>query len=180
GSNTQWWTELNAANQIGSSAILTNNIRVAFYAFALGAFFGIGTLYVLLINGLSIGGVLGVCYRVDPNFGNLLVDFMVAHGVVELSCIFIAAGAGMSIGYAIIDPGDLTRGQALKFRGREAAKLVVGVALFLFAAGIIEGFISPSYLAPAVKWLIGITTGILMFVYLFLVGRDREPMLQTH
>ncbi|HBE81650.1 MAG: stage II sporulation protein M [Blastocatellia bacterium] len=180
GSNTQWWTELNAANQIGSSAILTNNIRVAFYAFALGAFFGIGTLYVLLINGLSIGGVLGVCYRVDPNFGNLLVDFMVAHGVVELSCIFIAAGAGMSIGYAIIDPGDLTRGQALKFRGREASKLVVGVALFLFAAGIIEGFISPSYLAPAVKWLIGIATGILMFVYLFLVGRDREPMLQTH
>lgn len=172
-SNTQWWRSLNEANQIGSSEILTNNIRVAFFAFAWGAFFGIGTLYVLIMNGLSIGGVLGVCYRVDPNFGNLLVDFMVAHGVVELSCIFIAAGAGMSIGYAIIDPGDLTRSQALKKRGREAARLVIGVAIFLFIAGIIEGFISPSSLPPAIKYTVGIVTGVAMLSYLFLVGREK-------
>lgn len=182
GSNMQWWTRLNEANQIGSSEILTNNIRVAFFAFAWGAFFGIGTLYVLILNGLSIGGVLGVCYRVDPNFGNLLVDFMVAHGVVELSCIFIAAGAGMSIGYAIIDPGDLTRTQALKMRGREAAKLVIGIALFLFIAGIIEGFISPSAIPPGFKYATGILTGFLMLAYLFLAGRERldsQPLTEV-
>lgn len=172
-SNLQWWTRLNEANQIGSSEILTNNIRVAFFAFAWGAFFGIGTLYVLILNALSIGGVLGVCYRVNPNFGNLLVDFMVAHGVVELTCIFIAAGAGMSIGYAIIDPGDLTRSQALKKRGREAAKLVIGIALFLFIAGIIEGFISPSDLPPALKYATGIITGTIMIAYLWLTGREQ-------
>lgn len=182
GSNMQWWTRLNEANQIGSSEILTNNIRVAFFAFAWGAFFGIGTLYVLILNGLSIGGVLGVCYRVDPNFGNLLVDFMVAHGVVELSCIFIAAGAGMSIGYAIIDPGDLTRTQALKMRGREAAKLVIGIALFLFIAGIIEGFISPSAIPTGFKYATGILTGFLMLAYLFLAGRERpdsQPLTEV-
>ncbi len=90
-SNTQWWKNLNEANQIGSSSILTNNILVSLMAFAYGAFFGIGTLYVLIQNGLSIGGVLGVCYKVNPAFGNSLVEFMVGHGVIELSCIFIAA-----------------------------------------------------------------------------------------
>lgn len=178
-SNMRWWLSLNDANQIGSSQILTNNIRVAFFAFAWGAFFGLGTLYVLLINGISIGGVLGVCYRVDPNFGNQLVDFMVAHGVIELSCIFIASGAGMAIGYSLIDPGNLTRSEALKKSGMTAAKLVIGCALFLFIAGIIEGFLSPSSLPPQIKWITGILTGTLMLAYLFLVGVQRSPRSLT-
>lgn len=58
----KWWLDLNQANQVGSSQILTNNIMVAFKAFAYGAFFGLGSIYVLVVNGLSIGGVVGVCY----------------------------------------------------------------------------------------------------------------------
>ena len=170
----KWWLSLNQANQIGSSAILTNNILVSFLAFAYGAFFGIGTLYVLVMNGLSIGGVLGVCYKVDPAFGNSLVTFMVGHGVIELSCIFIAAGAGMMIGYSLIDPGDLTRGQALKKNGLEAVRLVIGCACLLVVAGIIEGFLSPSALPAYFKFGTGITTGILMYMYLFLAGRESE------
>ncbi len=170
-SNSQWWLGLNDANQIGASRILTNNIQVAVLAFAFGVLFGLGTLYVLSYNGLFIGGVLGICYSMDPNFGNLLVDFMVAHGVVELTCIFIAGGAGMSIGYALIDPGDLSRSQALKLRGVQAAKLVLGCAVLLFFAGIIEGFISPSDLPPAVKYAVGILTGTALFAYLLTAGR---------
>ncbi len=169
--DTKWWLDLNRANQIGSSRILTNNIMVAFQAFAFGAFFGIGTLYVLMMNGLSVGGVLGVCYKADPAFGNELVNFMVGHGVIELSCIFIAGGAGMMIGYAIINPGDLTRAQALKKNGMEAAKIVIGCAFLLVIAGLIEGFISPSGLHPAFKVATGIVSGIAMYSYLFLVGR---------
>lgn len=172
-SNEQWWRELNQANQVGSSAILTNNIRVAFIAFALGAFFGIGTIYVLISNGLSIGGVLGVCFEANPAFGFDLVTFMVGHGVIELSCIFIAAGAGMLIGYSIINPGDLTRGQALKKNGMEAARIVIGCACLLFIAGLIEGFLSPSDLPASVKFGVGILTGILMYSYLCLVGREK-------
>ncbi|MEP6900418.1 MAG: stage II sporulation protein M [Actinomycetota bacterium] len=172
--NQQWWKQLNDANQIGSSQILTNNILVSLMAFAYGAFFGIGTIYVLIMNGLSIGGVLGVCYRVNPAFGNELVTFMVGHGVIELSCIFIAAGAGMLIGYSMINPGDRTRVDALKKNGLEAVRLVIGCAILLVLAGIIEGFLSPSNLPAWVKIGTGISTGIAMYSYLFLVGREDE------
>lgn len=174
-SNEQWWLRLNEANQIGSSAILTNNIQVSFYAFAWGAFFGIGTLYVLLMNGFMIGGAVGVCFAANPAFATELLTFMVGHGVIELSCIFIAAGAGMMIGYSIIAPGDLTRGQALKKAGLDAARIVIGAAAFLVVAGIIEGFISPSALPPSFKVATGLFTGIVMYSYLFFVGREPDP-----
>ncbi len=170
----KWWLKLNEANQIGSSAILTNNILVALMAFAYGAFFGIGTLYVLITNGLSIGGVLGVCYKVNPAFGNDLVTFMVGHGVIELSCIFIAAGAGMLIGYSMINPQDLTRAEALKRNGLEAVRLAIGCAFLLVIAGTIEGFLSPSDLPPPIKFGTGILTGIAMYAYLLLAGQEKE------
>src|SRR5712692_2696772 len=115
---THWWENLNEANQIGSSQILTNNIRVTFYAFALGAMFGVGTLYILAFNGALIGAILALTYR--AGFGNDLVTFMVGHSVIELSCIFLAGGAGLLIGLALLMPGDLTRPDALKTRGMEA------------------------------------------------------------
>lgn len=174
-SNRQWWMRLNDANQVGSSQILTNNILVSFMAFAYGAFFGIGTIYVLVQNGLSIGGVLGVCYKVNPDFGNSLATFMVGHGVIEMSCIFIAAGAGLLIGYSLINPGDLTRAQALKKNGLEAARLAIGCACLLVVAGIIEGFLSPSALPAYVKIGTGILSGIAMYSYLLLAGNAEEP-----
>ncbi|HEX8369680.1 MAG TPA: stage II sporulation protein M [Pyrinomonadaceae bacterium] len=177
--NFKWWEGLNDANQIGASQILTNNILVAIRAFAFGAFFGIGTLYVLIYNGLHIGGVLGVCYAINPAFGNALVTFMVGHGVIELSCIFIAGGAGMLIGYSMINPGDLSRAQALKKNGMEAARLAIGCACLLFVAGIIEGFLSPSLLPAWVKFGTGILTGIAMYSYLLLVGRGKEEKNET-
>lgn len=177
--NEQWWLRANQANQIASSAILTNNILVTFRAFAYGAFFGVGTIYVLIENALVNGGVLGVCYKTNPAFGNALAAFMVGHGVIELSCIFIAGGAGMLLGYSLINPGDLTRAEALKKNGLEAVRLAIGCACLLVVAGIIEGFLSPSTsLPPLVKFATGISTGIVMYSYLFLVGREeigRKP-----
>ena len=170
----RWWLRLNEANELGSTQILANNILVAFKAFAYGALFGIGTVYVLVFNGLHIGAVLGVCYAVSPSFGYGLTTFMVAHGVIELSCIFIAGGAGMLLGYSLIDPGDMTRSEALKKNGVEAAKLAVGCAALLFIAGFIEGFLSPSSLPSWLKYGTGIVTGIAMYSYLFLAGREEE------
>ena len=170
----KWWLRLNESNQIGSSQILTNNIMVAILAFAFGAFFGVGTLYILLMNGISIGGVLGVCYRANPAFGNELVNFMVAHGVLELTAIFLAGGAGMMIGYALIVPGDLTRSQALKKAGGEAAKIVIGCAVILFFTGIIEGFLSPSSAPNFIKYGTGIISGLLFFTYVATVGRGDD------
>ncbi|MGI9055243.1 MAG: stage II sporulation protein M [Pyrinomonadaceae bacterium] len=177
--NEQWWKSLNDANQLGASQILTNNILVSLMAFAYGAFFGIGTIYVLVMNGLSIGGVLGVCYKTNPAFGNALVEFMIGHGVIELSCIFIAAGAGMLIGYSLVNPGDLTRTEALKKNGLDAARLAIGCAILLVIAGIIEGFLSPSNLPAYIKYGMGILTGIAMYSYLLLVGREEVEINKT-
>lgn len=173
-SDNQWWTELNQANQVGASKIMTNNIFVTFRVFAMGAFFGIGAFYDLAFEGARLGSVFAACYKLNPPFGNALASFVVGHGVIELSTIFFCGGAGMMIGYALINPGDLTRGQALKKKGIEAARIVIGCACFLVVAGTIEGFLSPSALPPAVKFGTGILTGIAMYSYLFLVGRESE------
>jgi uncharacterized membrane protein SpoIIM required for sporulation len=167
---TRWWESLNQANQQGASLIMTNNILVTIYTFAFGATFGIGTLFYLAVNGANIASVVALTYR--AGFGNDLVTFMVGHGVVELSCIFIAGGAGLLIGSAMIMPGDLTRADALKTRGMEAVRLMIGVAILLVVAGTIEGFISPAPIDPRVKFGIGGLTGLAMYSYLLLVGRE--------
>jgi uncharacterized membrane protein SpoIIM required for sporulation len=174
-SNNHWWLRLNEeGNQVGSAAILTNNILVTFYAFAYGAFFAIGSLYIIAFNGAYFGSIFAICYRLNPQFGNDLLTFVVSHGFIELSCIFICGGAGMLIGYSLLVPGDLSRIEALKKSGVEAVKLVIGCAFLLVIAGIIEGFISPSSIDPIFKFGIGISTGIAMFSYLIFTGHDEE------
>lgn len=170
----QWWLSLNDANQVGSSFILSNNILVTFRAFAMGAFFGIGAVYDIAFFGAHVGSVFGACYKLNPPFGNALASFVVGHGVIEISTVLFCGAAGMMIGYAIINPGDLTRAQALKKKGLEAVRIVLGCAVLLVLAGIIEGFLSPADLPAAVKYGTGILTGIAMFSYLILVGREPE------
>jgi uncharacterized membrane protein SpoIIM required for sporulation len=167
---THWWEDLNEASQIGSSQILTNNIRVTFYAFALGAMLGVGTIYVLAFNGAVVGALMALVYR--AGYGNELVTFMVGHGVIELSCIFISGGAGLLVGSALLMPGDLSRGDALKTRGLEAIRLISGCVPLLVLAGIIEGFISPAPINPAIKFSIGGVTGVGLYTYLLLAGRQ--------
>jgi uncharacterized membrane protein SpoIIM required for sporulation len=167
-----WWESANQANQIASSAIFTNNIRVTFYAFALGAMLGVGTLYVMAFNGANFGAIIALVYR--AGFGNdLLLGFVVSHGVIELSCIFIAGGAGLLIGTALLMPGNLSRGDALKSRGMEAVRLIVGCIPLLVLAGTIEGFISPQPISPLIKIGIGVLTGIALYSYLLLAGREQ-------
>jgi uncharacterized membrane protein SpoIIM required for sporulation len=167
-----WWERLNEFNQVGSSFIMVNNIWVMFQAFALGALLGLGTLYAMAFNGAMVGAVLALTYR--AGFGFDLLSFMVGHGVVELSCIFLAGGAGLLIGSAILLPGDLSRGDALKSRGLEAVRLIAGCVPLLVVAGIIEGFISPAPINPLIKFSIGISTGLALYSYLLLAGRGRD------
>jgi uncharacterized membrane protein SpoIIM required for sporulation len=97
---------------------------------------------------------------------------MVGHGVIELTCIFIAGGAGLLIGSALLVPGDLSRSDALKSRGQEAGRLMMGVAVLLVVAGIIEGFISPAPIPAAIKFSVAGITGLALYSYLLLAGRD--------
>jgi uncharacterized membrane protein SpoIIM required for sporulation len=169
---THWWEQLNEENQVGSSFIIQNNVRVTIYVFAAGAMFGVGTIFYLARFGANIASVLALTYR--AGFGNDLVTFMVGHGVIELSCVFVGGGAGLLIGTAMLMPGDLSRADALKFRGIQAVRLMVGVAVLLCVAGIIEGFISPAPISSSIKFSIGAITGLALYSYLLLAGREER------
>ena len=73
-------------------------------------------------------------------------------------------------------PGDLSRADALKTRGMEAVRLMLGVALLLVMAGIIEGFISPAQISPRIKFGIGAITGVALYSYLLFAGREAPSM----
>jgi uncharacterized membrane protein SpoIIM required for sporulation len=173
-SGNEWWLRLNEANQVGASFIMSNNILVSFRAFAFGALLGVGAFYDIAFFGAHVGSAFAACFRLNPPFGAKFASFVVGHGVIEISTVFFCGGAGMMIGYAIIDPGDLTRAEALKKKGIEAVKIVIGSACFLVVAGLIEGFISPSGLPAWVKYATGIGSGAAMYSYLLLLGRSSQ------
>jgi uncharacterized membrane protein SpoIIM required for sporulation len=153
-----------------ASSIATNNLSVTIVTFASGLLLGLGTVFVLLNNGVHLGSVAALCVR--EGVGPKLFDFIAAHGPVELSIIIIAGGAGLRVGQALIDPGELPRGQALTLHGREAVKLVLGCAPFLALIAVVEGFISPGAFFPSwVKATLGLTLGALFWAYLLRAGR---------
>jgi uncharacterized membrane protein SpoIIM required for sporulation len=98
-----------------------------------------------------------------------------AHGTVELSVIFIAGGAGLQLGWSILRPGLLSRRSALVVAARRAVQLLFGCVPLLVIAGVIEGFISPSDVLPLwVKLLVSLGSGVLLYSYLILSGREPE------
>ena len=160
------WNDTSAENRnLFASFVMTNNIKVAFFAFAWGIMFMVGTAYILVINGIVIGAVAGLC---DVNgVGLALWSFVSPHGYIELTTIFIAGGAGLKLGYSLIAPSLFTRKRALTDAAGVAIRLLAGCVVLLIVAGTIEGFVSPSGLAPNVKIGFGAVTGILLFTYLF-------------
>jgi uncharacterized membrane protein SpoIIM required for sporulation len=160
----QWWRDLNEANDFGASVIATNNLRVAIFAFAGGMTFGLLTLYVLINNGLLFGGVFGILHAYGS--AGPLAEFVVGHGVLELTQIFIAGACGLMLGWAMLRPGLLTRRHAVQLAARDSIKLLLGTLPILIVAGLIEGFLSPSYAPVWLKALVGIGLGIALQVYL--------------
>jgi uncharacterized membrane protein SpoIIM required for sporulation len=161
---------LNGANGVGSALIMTNNLQVSFLAFSGGMLLGLFTLYVLVMNGLSLGVTLGLMQV----YGHAapLWEFVIGHGVLELSVITMAGGSGLLIGYAMLHPGLLSRKDALVVAAQKSIRLLLGSAPLLVVAGIIEGLVSPSEIIAPIKYSIGITSGILLYSYVFLAGRD--------
>jgi uncharacterized membrane protein SpoIIM required for sporulation len=169
------WLEVESSTEsLMASFIMTNNIQVAFLAFAGGALFGLGSVFVLVFNGLSIGAVAGLAnvYGLGPE----LVDFVAAHGGIELSVIFIAGGAGLRLGHALLAPDLLPRRQALALAARQAIRLLLGCVPLLVVAGAIEGFVSPSALPTAAKLAVGLGSTVVLYLYLLLAGRSPPPI----
>jgi uncharacterized membrane protein SpoIIM required for sporulation len=125
-----------------ASQIFTNNIGVTFYAFAGGLLLGLGTLYILLQNGVLLGVVGGLA--IGAGNGRVFFELVTAHGVLELSCIIVSGTAGLRLGWAIIDPGTRPRGEALRREARAAIEIILGTAPWLVVAGLVEGFLTPA------------------------------------
>jgi len=151
-----------------ASSIITNNVQVAFGAFAFGITAGVGTVVVLAFNGLFFGAVLGLF--ANYRLAGWILTFVAGHGVLELTAIFIAGAAGLLVGRALVAPGDLARRDALVVYGRSAIRLVGAAACLLVVAGVIEGFLSASG-APAPLKLAVSAASVVVVVMYFATGR---------
>lgn len=152
-----------ATDAVMAAFYVTNNVRVAFVAFALGITFGLGTLWVLAQNGF----VLGVTLALVGHYGSLggFVAFVSSHAPIELFAILLSSAAGLGMGHALVAPGPHTRAVALKLAAREAAVLVMGAACLLVLAAFLEAFLSPSALPPAAKHAVGLATVLALVLY---------------
>lgn len=125
-----------------SVQIFTNNIIVSLIAVALGVLYGLGTLYIIGMNGFMLGSVFA--FTAQYGLGSRLFAFVAAHGFVELSIIFIAGAVGLTLGEALARPGNLTRGGAFQLAVTRGMRLMVVCLVFMVGAGIIEGYVSPN------------------------------------
>jgi uncharacterized membrane protein SpoIIM required for sporulation len=168
------WTDIPVHERsYASSFIMQNNIQVAFLSFGSGILACLPTMWIMIFNGLSIGGITGLTAHYGVGFE--LWTFVIGHGVIELSMIFIAGGSGLMLGWAVIRPGLSSRRDALVLAGRRAVRLVVGCVPLLVVAGLIEGFLSPAENLPwIVKWCTGLASGIVLYSYLLFSGREKR------
>jgi len=155
---------------IMASAIISNNVQVTYVTFAMGITAGIGTIFLLVMNGVSIGA--GVGLFAARGIAHLILAFIAPHGVLELSAICIAAGGGLLIAQAMLLPGDRTRREALVENGRRAIALIACSTLFLICAGTLEGLVSPRVWPMAWKLSISAATAVALVAYLSLGRSD--------
>ena len=146
-----------------ASAIISNNIKIGFWAFVGGLTGGVLTAFVLVTNGLSLGAGFGLF--VNYHAGGYLATFVAGHGILELTAIFIAGGAGLRIAGALFAPGDRTRRDALVVEGRIAARMIGAVVTLLALAGTIEGLLSASDAPPAYKYATSALSVVFLGIY---------------
>ena len=160
-----------------ASGIFTNNIRVTFLAFAGGIAAGLGTAFVLIYNGSYIGAAVGLAFGAGN--GRYLVEFVMAHGVLELSCIAVASAAGMRMGAALVVPGRDSRSNALVREARNAVAIILGTAPWLVLAGLVEGFISPAGIGLPGVTGVGVSLGVVYWGLVLWRGRAPRRELDT-
>ena len=148
-----------------ASGIIANNVQVTFAAFAGGITAGLLTVYMLVMNGVSMGSVVGL--YANKGIARLLVAFVAPHGVLELFAICVAGGAAFLIAAGLLLPGNRSRRRALVENGRRAIRLIGVSTLLLVVAGTLEGLVSPIEWWPIEgKLAVSGTTLVLLVTYL--------------
>ena len=148
-----WTHSIVSVKPLASSRIMTNNLTVCLTTAASGVLCGLGTVLLLVFNGMLLGVIGAACWRAGMSLS--FWSFVAPHGALELPAIFLAGGAGLILARSLLFPGSLPRRDALTLAGGQAVRLVLGVIPLLILAGLIEGFVSPSTLPEVLKLLIG-------------------------
>ncbi|MGH1346268.1 MAG: stage II sporulation protein M [Nannocystales bacterium] len=148
-----------------------NNVGISFRVFATGIFFGLGSMFYLVTNGVTIGATLG--YVSAMGAGRNILTFVMGHGAFELTAIVIAGAAGLRMGYALVRTHGLTRLGSLRREGPAVARLAMGAAVMLGVAALIEGFWSPSSIADEIKWATASGLWLAVLAYFVFAGRRR-------
>jgi len=150
-----------------------HNIGIAFQTFAAGLVFGLGSVFFLIFNGLIIGAVSG--HLTEIGYGQTFWSFVIGPGPFELTATALARAAGLQLGWALIAPGQLTRGESLRLAARKSVQMLCGVMIFLLIAAFIEAYwSSTTVITPWVKYLVGAVLWLLVGTYLGFAGRNRH------
>ena len=149
-----------------------NNTGIGFRTFASGLIFGLGTIFVVLFNGLFLGAAAGHLTQIGYN--ETFWGFVAGHSALELNAIVLSAAAGLQLGFAVLAPGRRTRLRALREEARDALKLMYGAAGMFILAAMVEAFWSPlSWVPTNVKYGAGLAMWVLVLMY-FLLGGSRR------
>ena len=154
-----------------------NNVRIGFQCFAGGLLFGVGAIFFMIFNGVSIGVVTG--HLTQLGYIETFWGFVAGHSALELGGIVLCGAAGLQLGYALISPGRKTRLESLKASTPDAVGILYGAATMIFLAAFIEGFWSASRLPPVeVKYAVGILLWVLMIAYFVFSGRTYRQTIK--
>jgi uncharacterized membrane protein SpoIIM required for sporulation len=150
-----------------------NNIGLGFRTFAGGVLLGIGSAFMLVLNGVFIGAASG--YLTARGFIETFYTFIAGHGAFELTGIVLAGVAGLKLGWAVVAPGRSSRVESLRQAAAGGVRLILGVAALLVLAAFIEAFWSSNRAIPAdIKYAAGAIGWLLVSLYLTRAGR-RAP-----
>lgn len=147
-----------------------NNVSIGLRTFAAGLLAGVGSLFMMVFNGVFFGTI--AAHLQNVGLGPNLWRFAVGHGSFELTAIVIAGGAGLRLGLDCIAPGRRSRVDALIHAGKRGARLCLGVALMLLIAAFIEAFWSSMATLPAtLMYSVAGLLWTLVFAWLAFGGR---------
>lgn len=151
---------------------LHNNIGIALRTFAMGVLLGVGSIFILVYNGVFLGAVTG--HLVNAGHGDAFFPFVVAHGAFELPAIVLAGVAGLRLGLALLGPGRKSRRQALREAAGSSVPIVYGATGMLVVAAFVEAFwSSSSHLPSSLRYAAGAATWLAVAAYFTLAGRGR-------
>lgn len=165
------------APQNFAGLVWTNNAFVSAICLAGGVLL-LPTLYMLWENALNTGVVGGV--MVGNGRSNVFFGLIAIHGLLELTCVFIAAGVGLRIGWSWISPGPLrTRTQALAETGRSGMVVALGLVVPLFVSGLVEAFVTPLPVPIPIKLSVGVVVWLAFLGYVISFGARAIQQGQT-